>query len=101
MTEVWENGPDQHGELIVLLAIADWADDYGVAWPSMARLAEKARCDRRTAQRIVRRLEDKGYLSTALGGIREGDRRVSNRYSINLSQLRGGVMPPQQNRGGI
>lgn len=68
MSLVWERAPYTAGSLIVLLALADWANDEGVAWPSMERLAQKARIDRRSAQRIVRQLEKDGVLEVEHGG---------------------------------
>lgn len=68
MTLVWERAPYTSGSLIVLLALADWANDDGVAWPSMERLAQKARIDRRSAQRIVRQLEKDGVILIEQGG---------------------------------
>jgi len=68
MSLVWERAPYTAGSLIVLLALADWANDEGVAWPSMERLALKARIDRRSAQRIVRQLEKDGVLEIEHGG---------------------------------
>jgi hypothetical protein len=68
MSLVWERAPYTAGSLIVLLALADWANDEGVAWPSMERLAQKARIDRRSAQRIVRQLERDGVLEIEAGG---------------------------------
>lgn len=101
---VWAFGPDDRTETIVLLAIADHAHDNGKsAWPSMPSIARKARCDERTARRVVRRLEETGYLRTVTGGIRNGDQRIPNHYEIVLSTLvsRGGVMPPLSDMGEI
>lgn len=68
MSLVWEHAPYTSGSLIVLLALADWANDEGVSWPSMDRLAQKARIDRRSAQRIVRQLAKDGVLKIEEGG---------------------------------
>lgn len=68
MSQVWEHAPYTAGSLLVLLALADWANDDGIAWPSMERLAKKARIDRRSAQRIVRQLEKDGTLEIERGG---------------------------------
>jgi hypothetical protein len=46
----------------VLLAIADYADENGKAWPSQTRLAEDTELDKRTIRRALLSLEDKGYL---------------------------------------
>lgn len=80
MSWVWENGPESQGELLVMLALADWSNDAGESWPSMEGIAEKARLsDPRSARRIVRRLEAAGWLKIEVGGGRHG----CNRYTIN------------------
>jgi hypothetical protein len=79
MTRVWESGPQNQGELLVLLALSDYADDAGNCWPSMAAIAKKARIEERSARRIVRRLEEVGYVKTVIGGGRHG----CNQYVIN------------------
>jgi hypothetical protein len=81
MTWVWDNSPVRGGDLLLLLAIADHADDYGGnAWPSLHRLAERTRSDRRTVQRQLRRLQEAGHLRidavTGPGG--------TNRYVIPM-----------------
>lgn len=63
MTWVWDHGPDDQGELLVLLALADHADDAGLCWPSMASIASKARMSERNARRVVRKLQDAGILT--------------------------------------
>ena len=57
MTWVWDNSPTAGTELLLLLAIADQADDRGTnAWPSLRSLARRTRLDPRTVQRVIRRL---------------------------------------------
>jgi hypothetical protein len=80
MSLVWERAPYTAGSLIVLLALADWANDEGVAWPSMDRLAQKARIDRRSAQRIVRQLAKDGVLEIEEGG----GRSKQHRYVLKM-----------------
>ena len=62
MSHVWENAPVEAGSLLVLLALADHADDSGHCWPSVRRLAEKARLSRRHTQRVLRELETDGLI---------------------------------------
>ncbi|WP_461119562.1 helix-turn-helix domain-containing protein [Saccharothrix stipae] len=78
MTWVWEHAEVAGTDLLLLLAIADAADDQGRnAWPSVADLARKTRLDERTVQRRLKRLHGRGDIAIEPGG---GRRR--NRYAI-------------------
>ena len=79
MSQVWETGPAKQSHLLVMLALADYADDQGVCWPSMASIAAKARVTERGARKIVRELEALGWLNIDTGGGRHG----CNRYTVN------------------
>ncbi|AGH49577.1 hypothetical protein G432_09260 [Sphingomonas sp. MM-1] len=48
---------------LVLLALADQANDDGVCWPSMASLAAKCSKSDRTVQAAIKSLVDAGHLS--------------------------------------
>ena len=64
MTRVWAGSRAKGSDLLVLLAIADYARDDGTgAWPSIERLAAKARLSERNIRYIVRRLAAFGELS--------------------------------------
>jgi DNA-binding transcriptional regulator YhcF (GntR family) len=84
MSQVWENTRIQsQPELLVLLALADHARDDGVCWPSIRTIAAKARVEERSAQRIIRRLIEKGLVEiVAKGGCIDGH-NVANRYRVN------------------
>jgi len=56
MAAVWEQSKTEGGDLLVLLALADFANGNGVAWPSVQTLADKARKTKRQTQRILKRL---------------------------------------------
>lgn len=90
MTLVWEHAPYSEGSLLVLLALADWADDSGVSWPSIPTLAEKARLQRRRVQYIIRKLESDGILDIEEGG----GRNKQHRYALNLEKLKGALSAP-------
>lgn len=78
MTWVWEHAEVAGTDLLLLLAIADAADDQGRnAWPSVADLARKTRLDERTVQRRLKRLHSRGDIAIEYGG---GRRR--NRYAV-------------------
>lgn len=79
MTWVWRQSTATGNDRLVLLAIADAADDEGRnAWPSIATLAAKTRLDERTVRRIVRRLETEGHIEVD----RAGGGRYSNTYRV-------------------
>lgn len=61
MSAVWDM-PFSPVEKLILLALADWANDDGVAWPSIAQLARKTGCGERTVQRTLREAEKTGLL---------------------------------------
>lgn len=62
MTAVWSiDLPDS--QKIVLLALADCANDEGLCWPSMASLAKKCSKGERTVQGVIRELVAAGHLT--------------------------------------
>jgi len=61
MTSVWDMDIPAKQKL-VLLALADCANDEGLAWPSIATLARKCGCDERTIQRNLRDIEKTGAI---------------------------------------
>ncbi|RJL09427.1 helix-turn-helix domain-containing protein [Paracoccus siganidrum] len=82
----WRHGPEDRNDLLVLLAIADFADDDGYCWPSVKTLAAKARMTERGVQKIIRRLEVQGYVSVETGT----GRKNCNEYQIDLDLLQKG-----------
>ncbi len=58
INRVWENSAAKEGDLLVLLALADFADEHGKAWPSIETLARKARLTTRQVYRSIARLHD-------------------------------------------
>ncbi len=62
MTLVWERSLHSGGDLLVLLAIADYADDTGQAYPAVGTLAHKARMSERNCQYVLKRLVGSGEL---------------------------------------
>jgi len=62
MTAVWENDQTNGSERLVLMALADMANDAGVCWPSYLTLARKANISRRSAIRYMHSLINKGLV---------------------------------------
>ena len=67
MGEVWESSSAKGGARLVLLALADHANDEGYCHPSVARLALKSALTERNVQLILRNLEARGELVTLRG----------------------------------
>lgn len=63
MKRVWDNSKHKGSDLLVLLVIADHANDDGSgAWPSILRLATMTRLSERAVQYSLRHLEASGEL---------------------------------------
>jgi predicted transcriptional regulator len=65
MSAVWKMDlPDS--EKLIMLALADWSNDDGQCWPSIAKLAAKSSKSERTVQGALKSLEAKGALSRVM-----------------------------------
>jgi hypothetical protein len=84
MSLVWDRTDLSQAETLVLLALADRADDDGRCWPSIAGVAERARMTERSVQRVMRVMQERGFVA-----IEKGGGRKTNHYAINVEQLRG------------
>lgn len=85
MATVWDKSQHSGTNLLMLLAIADFADDDGVAFPSVGKLATKCRMSKRNAQDRLRELADSGELTVKKN---EGPPpKFPNLFMINLKSL--------------
>jgi hypothetical protein len=94
MSAVWENAPVRQGKLLVLLAMADYADERGACWPSVPNLAKKAHVSERHARRILRQLEREHLI------VRE---KLTGRYEPNIYRIfpgRGDILTPLKEKQG-
>ena len=65
---VWESADCEASDLLILLAMADFADDHGGnIFPSVATLAAKSRKSERAVQYSLRRLESRGLIVVEAG----------------------------------
>jgi hypothetical protein len=62
MSKVWDNTTQKSNKLLMLLALADSANDAGYTYPSINTLAKKVRVNRRNAQKIIDALESEGEV---------------------------------------
>lgn len=89
MSAIWESGPAKQADRFVLLAIADYANDDGEAWPSIAGICRKTCMSERGVQGVIRRLEADGWLSVEVGN----GRKNCNLYTVkNPAQVGLGVV---------
>jgi hypothetical protein len=63
MTEVWDSSPAKGSTLLLLLALADNANDQRVAWPAIETLAKKTRQTTTTVRNQLRKLEAGGLIA--------------------------------------
>lgn len=62
MSSVWEIETLSATHKLVMLALADWANDDGLCWPSINRLSVKTSLTERGVQKAIRALEDMGLV---------------------------------------
>jgi DNA-binding transcriptional MocR family regulator len=79
MNLVWEGAQLGGTDLLMLLAIADNANDAGICWPGIKYLAHKTRVSERQAQRLINKLENEGYIEISE---RKGGKSKSSLYRI-------------------
>lgn len=59
---------------LLLIVLADYANDDGMAWPSVATMAQEVEKSERSIQLLLRKLEAKGL-------IRKGDQKLVGKYA--------------------
>jgi DNA-binding transcriptional MocR family regulator len=80
---VWAHSTARGSDLLVLLALADWARlPDAMAWPSLAQLAARVRLSQRQTIRVIERLERRGELLV------RRRHRHRNSYRVNLGRFR-------------
>ena len=80
MSWVWKHSKTKGSERLVLLALADNANDNGVCWPSIATIARKANLERRYVISILKNLESVGRIQ--IERRRMGKLNKSNLYTV-------------------
>lgn len=70
---------------LVLLVLADHADDKGFCFPSTATIARRASVSERTLSRVLAKLEEQGYLARSRRHLANGN-RTSDGYLLTPDQ---------------
>lgn len=82
MTHVWTHSRQSGVQLLLLIALADQANDEGVCWPSLPRLAEKIRSSVRQTQRHLALLVESGELKIEVCAGMKLSNGATNRYTV-------------------
>jgi hypothetical protein len=80
---------------LVLIALANFADEHGGCWPSHRSIASHAGCSISTAQRCIKELEKRGYL-VAREQTSESGRKIPCRYDLLLTAVVFKIEPEPQ-----
>ncbi len=91
MTLVWENSSASGTELLLMLAIADFANDDGEAYPGITRLSRKCRVSKSSVQRAIKSCIENGELSVYYNNGIETGHGKTNLYEIHSERLGRGV----------
>jgi len=81
MSAVWERDDLDPHETLVLLALADHANDEGVCYPSIGRLVKRTRMSERGVQTVISRLCERGFLSIE----KNAGPRGTNLYTVSAT----------------
>lgn len=81
----WEARIDASSKL-VLLAIADHANNDGVCWPGIEYIVYKTCLSRRTVLRQLKKLESDGYITVQKQYIKNGQ-RLRNVYILHTEEM--------------
>jgi len=75
LTRVFDTSPSEGLSRLVLIALADYADDDGHCWPAIASIARKARCAESTVHRSLKKLVAAGEIEIDSGAGMNGVHR--------------------------
>lgn len=90
MQTVWKSNLPTPTHKLVLLALADCANNKWLCWPSIARIAQASQISERQVQRIVADLKERGLIEVLEQAIR---------YKTPVYHVRGDKLTPLPLRG--
>ena len=71
---------------LVLLKLADQANDDGLCWPSYETIAKACEVDRRSVIRHIKKLEEDSFLRIEKVYDKEAKKNKSNRYHLTIAK---------------
>lgn len=86
-TRVWQHSKQDESNLVALLALADWADEDGISWYDIEKIAARVRKSIRQTQRIIKALEDSGELYRQVGRGRGNTSTYAVLCGLNEAQI--------------
>lgn len=96
MSWAWEQNTQSSGERLVLLALADHAGEDGECYPHTARLADKCGLDRKTVQRHLIALDERGLVSKLYRRKRSDGRLSGWQYRLEMHVREGTCKSSQE-----
>ncbi len=81
MQKVWKHKINDNNAKMILLKLADYADEDGICYASTKRLSEECEMSRRTVFRHIKKLEEKGVIARVPRFFQDG-RQGRNDYHI-------------------
>lgn len=88
MSHAWDHFQGTATEKLVLLALCDFANDEGDAWPSVATLERKTGASERSVRYTLRHLESLRWIIRTTNGV--GGKSLSTHYRI----IKGATIAP-------
>lgn len=85
MAKVWEWSQAEGALLLVMLALADHADEDGYCYPGIEKIAKKCRISGRSVQRHIKEMEERGELKVDIGRGISVQGGATNRYRITVN----------------
>lgn len=82
ITYVWQTAQEQSTRLLMMLALADFADEFGECWPGIEALAQKVRVKIRNAQTLLKKLQERGAIEIEYNNGIPTKTGKTNRYRI-------------------
>jgi hypothetical protein len=90
---VWKYFEGTQRQRVTMLALANRADEHGIAWPSIEELQRKTKMKRATVYEVLREIEKTGQLVTLEGG---GGRGNTTLRWLKLPTLDGDTSEAEQ-----